>query len=243
MKIKDSVVLVTGGARRVGKAIVEELASRGAVLAVHYRTSESEADALVDRIRQAGGTAMVFQADLSRPEEIQRLFGELQDSLGRLDVLVNNAAVFYRTPFDDLGEKDLDAFLTVNLKAPFLCALHAGRKMLPRGAGKIINLADIGGFHPWRDYLPYCISKAGVIALTLGLAKELAPAVQVNAIAPGPILMPEGSSPAEAEREARRTLLKRLGSPQDIARTVCFLIESDYITGQILAVDGGRSLT
>jgi NAD(P)-dependent dehydrogenase (short-subunit alcohol dehydrogenase family) len=163
-------------------------------------------------------------------------------AFGRIEILVNNAAIFSRTPFEELTEADWDRFLDVNLKGPFLLCRKIGAIMLRQGQGKIINLADVAGQKVWAEYLPYSVSKAGVIALTAGLAKALAPHVQVNAIAPGTILLPDGTSPEERERAVCRVPLGRLGSPEDIARAVVYLIESDFVTGEILRIDGGQHL-
>ena len=164
----------------------------------------------------------------------------IRQRFGSLDVLVNSAANFQRTPFPTLSERDWDTALDTNLKGPFLCALYASRLMRRRG-GKIINLADWAGVRPYRDYLPYCVSKSGVIGLTKALAKELAPAIQVNAISPGPILPPPGMSRRERARIVKRVPLQRWGSPQDIVNTVLFLIEgTDFMTGSTIFVDGGQ---
>ena len=163
-------------------------------------------------------------------------------AFGRIDILVNSAAIFYRTPFATVTEADWDRFLTVNLKAPFLLCRRAGELMSRQGSGKIVNVADIAGAKVWAEYIPYSISKAGLLALTTGLAKALAPAVQVNAIAPGTVLLPDGSSAEERERALARVPLKRLGSPEDIARAAVYLIQSDFVTGEVLSVDGGQRL-
>jgi NAD(P)-dependent dehydrogenase (short-subunit alcohol dehydrogenase family) len=156
--------------------------------------------------------------------------------------LINCAAVFYRTPFATLTEADWDRVVGVNLKGPFLLCRRVGEIMLRQGRGKILNLADIGGMKVWAEYLPYSVSKAGLIALTQGLAKALAPAVQVNAIAPGAVLLPEDTSPEDRDRALRRIPLGRLGSPEDIVRAALYLLESDFVTGEVLSVDGGQRL-
>ena len=163
-------------------------------------------------------------------------------AFGRIDILVNSAAIFYRTPIATLTEADWDRFLTVNLKAPFLLCRRAGALMSRQGSGKIVNVADIAGTKVWAEYIPYSVSKAGLLALTTGLAKALAPAVQVNAIAPGTVLLPDGSSAEERVRALARVPLQRLGSPEDIARAAVYLIQSDFVTGEVLTVDGGQRL-
>jgi NAD(P)-dependent dehydrogenase (short-subunit alcohol dehydrogenase family) len=241
MTLSGRVILVTSGARRVGRAVALALARRGAHLVIPYRRSAADARATVEAAERLGVRALALRADLSRAAEVKRLFERLARRFGRLDVLVNSAANFERVPFERLTERDWDRALDANLKGPFLCALYASRLMRRRGGGKIINFADWAGVRPYRDYLPYCVSKAGVIGLTKALAKELAPSIQVVAIAPGPILPPPDMSRAARARIARRVPLQRWGSPEDIARTVVFLIEgTDFMTGSTVFVDGGQ---
>ena len=240
MHLEHRVVLVTGGAKRIGRAIAQALARRRAHVVISYRTSARDALRTVKELQQHSAQALAVRANLARPAEVKRLMSRIQRRYGGLDVLINSAANFERTPFETLTERDWDAALDTNLKGSFLCALYASRLMRRRG-GKIINLADWAGVRPYRDYLPYCVSKAGVIGLTKALAKELAPSIQVNAIAPGPILPPPGMSRRERERVIQRVPLARWGSPQDIVNTVLFLIEgTDFMTGSIVFVDGGQ---
>lgn len=240
MTLEGRVALVTGGARRVGQAIALALARADAHVVISYRTARHEADETVDQLLDTGVRAEAIQADVSKAAQIRRLLTRIERRFGRLDVLVNNAAIFERTPFATLTEREWDRHLDANLKGPFLCALSASRLMRRHG-GKIINIADWAGDRPYRDYLPYCVSKAGVIALTKALAKELAPAIQVIAIAPGPILPPATMSPAERRQVIARVPLKRWGSPDDIARTALFaLTGTDFMTGSVIYVDGGR---
>ena len=241
MTLEHRVVLVTGGARRIGRTIALTLARHRARLVISYRTAAREARTLVEALERAGGEALAVRADISNAADIRRLMDRIRRRFGRLDVLVNSAANFDRTPFATLSERAWDHALNTNLKGPFLCALYASRLMRRHGGGKIINLADWAGVRPYRDYLPYCVSKAGVIGLTKALAKELAPRIQVNAIAPGPILPPPDMGAAVRARVAARVPLKRWGSPQDIANTVRFLIEgTDFMTGSVVFVDGGQ---
>ena len=241
MLLSNRVDLVTGGARRVGRAIALRLAQRRAQVAISYRTSAKDARATVEALRRYGVRATAIRADLSRAADVKRLIDRVARQFGRLDVLINSAANFDRTPFAALSERAWDRALDTNLKGPFLCALYASRLMRARGAGKIINIADWAGVRPYRDYLPYCVSKAGVIGLTKALAKELAPSIQVVAIAPGPMLPPAAMRPAERARVVRRVPLKRWGSPEDIATTALFLIEgTDFMTGSVVFVDGGQ---
>lgn len=239
--LQGKVALVTGGARRVGRTIALALAKRGAHVAITYRTSAAEARQTTRDIERLAVRAVAIRADVSRAADVKRLIAQTVKQLGGLDVLVNNAAVFFKTPWKALTERDWDRTLDANLKGPFLCTLAAGRVMQRHGGGKIINIADWAGIKPYNDYLPYCVSKAGVIALTKAAAKALAPTVQVVAIGPGPVALPEDLTAAERARILKHVPLKRLGSPQDIANTVVFLVEgTDYMTGSMVLVDGGQ---
>ncbi|HOM82182.1 MAG: 3-oxoacyl-ACP reductase FabG [Armatimonadetes bacterium] len=241
MELKGKVALVTGGAVRVGRAISLALSEAGASVAVNYHHSEEAAREVVALITARGGNAEAFQADVSVAADVDRMFDGVLERFGRLDVLVNNAAIFPRTPFTTVTEAEWDQVLDINLKGSFLCALRAGREMLQRDGGKIVNIADVSAYRPWPSYIPYCVSKAGVIALTQGLAKALAPKVQVNAVAPGTVLFPESYSEEQRQRAVQPIPMGREGSPEDVARTVLFLIEgSDFITGAVIPVDGGR---
>lgn len=242
MNIEGKVALVTGGAKRVGRSIALALAERGAELVLHYRGSDREAQEVLALLKRAGGKPVAVQGDVSVAADVDRIVETAMQAFGRIEILVNNAAIFYRTPFEELTEADWDRFLDVNLKGPFLLCRKIGAIMLCQGQGKIVNLADTAGQKVWAEYLPYSVSKAGVIALTAGLAKALAPHVQVNAIAPGTVLLPDGTSPEERGRVVRRVPLDRLGSPEDIARAVVYLVESDFITGEVLRIDGGQHL-
>jgi NAD(P)-dependent dehydrogenase (short-subunit alcohol dehydrogenase family) len=241
MEIAGKGALVTGAAKRIGRAIALALAERGADVVVHYHRSEAAAHETACAIEALGVRALVLPADLANVREIERLIERAADFLGRLDILVNNASVFFRTPFGSTTEEEWDVHLDVNLKAPFFCAQYAARIMQKQGGGKIINIADWAGFRPYVGYIPYCISKAGVIALTQVLARTLAPTILVNAVAPGPVLLPEEYGEEEVRAILAGTPLKRLGAPEDVVRAVLFLIEgSDFITGHTLVVDGGR---
>lgn len=242
MEIEGKIALVTGSAKRVGRAIALALAERGAELVIHYRDSEREAQELLALLKRAGGKPVAVRGDVSVAADVDRIVETAMQAFGRIEILVNNAAIFSRTPFENLTEEDWDRFLDVNLKGPFLLCRKIGGIMLRQGRGKIISLADIAAFKVWAEYIPYSVSKAGLIALTRGLAKALAPAVQVNAVAPGAVLLPEGTTPEERERAIRRVPLDRLGAPEDIARAVVYLIENDFITGEVLRVDGGQHL-
>lgn len=241
MNLQNKVALVTGGSKRVGLAIALSLARRGSHVAITYRKSRQEADAAIKKLKSFGIKALAVRADLTRASDVKRAIQAVNRKFGRLDILVNSASNFERVAFSKLAEHDWDSAIDTNLKGPFLCALYASRLMQKQGSGKIINIADWAGVRPYRDYLPYCVSKAGVLGLTKALAKELAPAIQVVAIAPGPVLPPPGMSRKEKERVVKRVPLKRWGKPEDIANTVVFLIEgTDFMTGSAVFVDGGQ---
>lgn len=241
MRLDHRTVFITGGAKRIGSHLARALAHRGANLVINYRYSNADAQAVVRELRQIGVDALAVQGDVSTAADVQRMVASALERFGRIDVLINNAAVFFKTPFAQVTESEWDLTVDINLKGSFLCAKAVAEHMRARGEGKIINFADWAGMRPYPEYLPYCVSKAGVIALTQSLAQELAPAVQVNCIAPGPILLPEDMDEEERERVVRATPLKRIGSPEDIVQTVLFLIEgTDFATGGTYLIDGGR---
>ncbi len=242
MQISGRVALVTGGARRVGRAVAAALARRGANVALHYRTSAEDAAQAVAEFRGLSVRSQAYEADLRYAPEIEHLFRSVESDFGGLDILVNNASVLVRKPLLEITAQEWDDVLNINLRAPFLCAQGAARLMAKGGGGKIINLADLAAFQPWPAYAHHCASKAGLVALTRVLARALGPAIQVNAIAPGPVLPPESWTEEERAELARRTALKRLGSPEDVVRAVLFILESDYMTGETIVVDGGRLL-
>ena len=243
MDLKGKVALVTGAGRRVGRAIAIKFADRGASVAVHYRSSHAEADAVVAEIARKRGKARAFPANLENVGEIEKMVAGVLDVFGRLDVLVNSASVFASTPLGQLTEREWDSILDTNLKAPFFLSKFAGAAMRRNGAGKIVNIADWAAIRPYKDYLPYSVSKSGLIGLTRALAKELAPEVQVNCIALGMVMPPEEYSKGEVERLVGLTLTRKMGSPEDVARAVMFFCEAtDFATGATLALDGGRLL-
>ena len=234
--------LVTGGSRRLGRAMVLALARAGADVAIHHRTDAERAAQTAEDAREAGARAVVLQADLTDPEAPHRIVGEAREALGGLDVLVNNAAIFERTPLETMAPADFDRHMRINAGAVYAMSLAAGRAMMTDGRGDIVNIACVSALRPYIAHVPYSASKAAVVSLTQGFAKLLAPVVRVNAIAPGPILPPAGEDPAQGEAAVEATLLKRWGHPDDIASALRFLLGADYVTGYTLAVDGGRSL-
>jgi NAD(P)-dependent dehydrogenase (short-subunit alcohol dehydrogenase family) len=239
--LNGRVVLVTGAAKRLGRAVALHLAGEGADVVVHYRASRTEADDAVAQIKKLGRRAVALHADLSRVFEIKRLFEDTAQNFGRLDILVNSAANFLHTKFETTTEETWDASLDANLKAPFFCSQAAAPLLKESGRGVIINFSDIGGLLAWPGYIPHCVSKAGIVMLTRCLAKALAPEIRVNAIAPGTITLP--GDPPEMEADfIKRAPLHRSGKPADVAAAVSFLIHSNFMTGQVLVLDGGRTL-
>ena len=242
--LAGKAALVTGAARRVGAAIAQALHTAGASVVLHYRSSAEEAAALAQQLNDARpGSATLAQCDLLDGSSVTELAHTAAQAFGGLDILVNNASSFYPTPLGDIVEDDWNDLIGTNLKAPLFLAQAACAALRARG-GLIVNLADIHGMRPLRRHPVYCVAKAGLIMLTKSLARELGPQVRVNAIAPGPVMWPEGGVDAALRDEIiERTALKRIGSPEDVARTVLFFAcDAPFVTGQILAVDGGRSI-
>lgn len=243
MDIQGKSALVTGGAVRVGRAISLGLAKAGAEVAVHYNKSKDEAQRTVSEIEAFGGQAFAIQGDFRKIPEVERVVSDSAAETGRLDILINNAANYFRTPIGEVTEVGWDTLFHLNVKAPFFCAQFAASFMKKQASGKIINIADVAGISPWPDFIAYSASKAGLISITKGLAKALAPDVQVNAIASGTVLIHEEASEKYKRQVADQTLLKRVGKPEDIVNTVLFLLQgSDYVTGTVVTVDGGRLL-
>jgi len=238
--LRGRVALVTGSAKRLGRAVALRLAEEGADVVVHYRSSAQDAQAAVAEIEKLGRRGLAIAADLTRVDDIKRLVDEAAKQFGRLDLLVNSAANFLPSSIVSTTEEIWDTSLDSNLKAPFFCA-QAAAPLLRRTRGSIINFADTGGLLGWPGYMTHSVSKAGVVMLTKVLAKALAPEIRVNAIAPGTITMP--GDPPEWEADfVKLAPLRRTGRPSDIADAVVFLTCSEFVTGQVLVVDGGRTL-
>ncbi len=240
MELNHRVALVTGAGHRVGKTIATELARNGTHIIVHYNQSEAAAQETASQLRGLGVRAVPIQADLSDVEQVDHLFQQIDDAFGTLNILVNSASIMPQGDVLALSLEDWQQALDVNLTAPFLCAQHAARVMLARGGGAIVNIVDGSALKPWARYPAHSVSKAGLDMLTRILAKALAPDIRVNAVAPGPVLKPPEWTDERWERTAAGTLLKRTGSPSDVARAVRFLIEQEFITGETLVVDGGE---
>jgi NAD(P)-dependent dehydrogenase (short-subunit alcohol dehydrogenase family) len=236
MNLEGRVVLVTGAAKRIGRGIALRLAKEGARVAIHYHRSEPEARHTAE---EACGAAL-FRANLESVAEIIRMFSEVEQRLGRLDGLVNNAARFTR--FDPLAvtERDWDFIHSVNLKAVFFCCQQGARLMRQTGGGRIVNISSLGGIRPWAEHAHYCASKAGVIMLTRALAKAFAPEITVNSVAPG--VIPFEDIDERGKRLIEVTPARRGGTPEEIADAVVYFLKaSEFVTGQVLAVDGGLS--
>ena len=239
MNLRDRVALVTGGGRRVGRALAIALGGRGATVAVHYNASDSEARAVVQTIVAAGGRAEAFGLDLREPDAPETLVERVVKRLGALDVLVNSAAIMERTPFGEIAVEQWDRILTLNLRAPFLLS-QAAAPHLRSARGAIVNIADLAAFETWPGYIPHGLSKSGVVHMTRSLARVLAPEVRVNAIAPGTVLLPDDWTEDDSARLNETTPLRRQGTPEDVAAAMLFLLDADYITGETIIVDGGR---
>lgn len=238
MDLQGKTALVTGGARRVGKALSEALARAGAAVAINYNHSSAEADALCKEL----GNARAYQADVSRTADIRRLMAAVESDFGRLDVVVNSASLFESGPLLDVTEETWDRVLGVNLKGPFFLSQMAAPLLKRSGGGNIVNIVDLSALQPWPSYAPHSVSKAGLAHLTRILARAFAPEIRVNAIAPGTVLPPDDYDGTGGDGTADRQVVKTSGSPDDVVRALFYLLESNFVTGQVVVVDGGRML-
>jgi len=242
VNLEGRVALVTGAGRRLGRALAAALADRGLALALHHHASAEGAESLRDQIRAGGGRADCFAADLSDAGAARELPERVAHAFGRLDVLVNSAAVMHRLRLEETTPDQWNQILDLNLRAVFFCTQGAAPALRER-RGKVVNLADLSGLEPWPGYAAHSISKAGVVMLTKVLALSLAPEITVNAVAPGAVLVPDDYDEAARSYLARTTPLRRLGAPADAVGAVLYLLEQgDYVTGTTLVVDGGRSI-
>jgi pteridine reductase len=241
MNLSGRVALVTGAGRRVGQAIALALGAKGMKVAVHYNGSADGARDTVAQLEAKGAVGRAFQADLSSNEGPPKLIAEVVQAFGALNVLVNSAAIMERTPFGEVTPEKWDAIMDINVRAPFFVA-QAAAPHLKKARGAIVNIADLAAFETWPAYVPHGISKAGVVHMTRSLARVLAPDVRVNGVAPGTVLLPENWDTVADERLRQTTPLARTGTPEDVSGTVIFLVESDYITGETIIVDGGRHI-
>lgn len=243
MKLKGKVAIVTGSAKRVGRAIALVLAQKGVHLVIHYRTSLKEANSVVTEARKYGVKASALKADLSNVPDVKNLVKETLKIFGRLDILVNSASLYEKHLLENVSESHWDSHLDTNLKGPFFLAQAVAPAMKKKKAGKIINIIDSDVAKPYKHYLPYLVSKAGMVGLTHSLAIELAPEIQVNGVSPGPVLLQKEWGPKIIKAILKVTPLKRIGSPTDIANAVLFCLEgTDFMTGAIIPVDGGQHI-
>jgi len=240
--LHGKVALVTGGAVRVGKAIALALADAGADVAFSYNSSADAAAATAAEIEAKGRQAFYHRADLGQVAQAVELVDATVARFGRLDVLVNSASLWQKTPLADLDEAAWDQVTNILLKGTVFCTKQAAPHLAAHGEGAIINIVDLSAFIPFPNFVAHSVGKAGLLNLTYGLAIELAPAVRVNAIAPGPVLPPPDYTEKQIQATARRTLLERWGAAEDVAQTVVFLAQADYITGVVIPVDGGEHI-
>ncbi len=244
MKIDGATVVVTGGARRIGRHISLGLAQRGANVVINYQSSEAEAHEVVEACVNMGTCAQAVQADISSKIGVETVRDAAISKFGGVDILINNASIYPSTPLDDLTEDDFDRNIAVNLKGPYLGCWLFGLHMREQGHGKIVNIADWAVNRPYTNYAPYFVAKGGIVTLTKVFAKELAPTVMVNAIAPGPILMPDDFSASTVAAVAQATPLRRIGDPEDLLQATLYLVEgTDFVTGAVIPVDGGRTIS
>lgn len=235
------VALVTGGAVRVGRSISLALADAGYDLAVHFRGSEAQARELAEHVRGLGRRCALVQGDLMDPAVPETIVASVREALGRLDLLVNNAAGFDSRPLLDVDSEAWDDIMALNARAPHLL-VRAAASLLTESSGCVVNIADLSAYQPWTEHPIHAVSKAALAHLTRVQARALAPAVRVNGLAPGAVLPPDDYPPERLETLRVRTPLQRLGTPEDVAKAVVFLANADFITGQVIAVDGGRLL-
>ncbi len=235
------VALITGGAIRVGAALSRGMAGAGYDIALNYHSSAAAAASVKRDIEALGRRCLNLQGDVSSEDNVTRIIDDVESEFGRLDLLINSASVFREGELLRLKASEWDEVMGINLRGPFMMAKAAAPLLLAAG-GNIINIVDLSALQPWSRYPHHSVSKAGLLHLTKLMAKEFAPSVRVNAIAPGNVLPPEGWTPAENERDRQKTLLKRLGSPQDVVDAAKFLASASYVTGDVILVDGGRNL-
>lgn len=233
--------LVTGGARRVGAAMVSALAASGVDVAIHYGGSADDAQALAATCRDRGVNAVALQADLAQPGAAEALAQQADDALGGVDILINSASTWESAPFDQVDRAMWDRTMAVNLTAPMFLSQALGARMAERGFGRIVNISDVAGLRPWPHRAPHSVSKAGLVMLTRILSQAYAPHVLVNAIVPGPVLMPDDSAPQVEANVAAETVLGRVGTPGDVVDAMLYLVSAEYVTGQSLVVDGGQA--
>jgi 3-oxoacyl-[acyl-carrier protein] reductase/pteridine reductase len=240
MNPKGKTALVTGGAHRVGKAITMALAQAGANVVINYYSSSKAAETTAAEARGLGVGALAVQADVSNHPQVEAMAAAAQQKFGSVDILVNSASLFKKTPFPTDNLEAWHQVTNILIHGSFYCANAVAPLMLEKGAGTIVNIIDLSAWEPWANFAAHSVGKAALLALTRQLALELAPAVRVNAVAPGPILPPPDYDEAKIARLAQKTLLNRWGKAEDVAEAVMFLVKADYITGEVIVVDGGE---
>ncbi len=242
MELKDKVAFITGGAMRVGRVIALTLADQGTKVAFTYLSDEEPWQQTLAEIKAKGVGAIAYPLDVRQHSKPKEIADQVVEEFGHIDILVNNASVWLSSPFLEISFKTWQTSLDVNLTGPFLCAQAVAPYMLKQQSGLIINITDISAFQTWPNYAHHSASKAGLVALTKVMAAELAPNVRVNGIAPGTVLLPPNATEEKIEWARENSLVKRVGSPEDVAKTIVFLAEMEFATGSIYFMDGGRSL-
>ncbi|NMC80355.1 MAG: SDR family oxidoreductase [Chloroflexi bacterium] len=242
MQIKDSVVLITGAATRVGRQVALYLAERGAHISFSYYLETEPWQQTLAEIEALGVKAMAMPVEIRDSAQIKQFVQKTVEHFGKIDVVINSASIWLKAPFLEITEADWDLAMDVNLKGPFLMAQAVAPYMLKQGNGLVINITDLSAYQLWPGYAHHGVSKAGLAWLTKAMALELAPHIRVNAIAPGTVLLPENAPPEKVKWAVEKSVLQRVGSPEDVARMATFLIENDFTTGAVYFVDGGRSL-
>ena len=242
MELKNKVALITGAAIRVGRVTALALAEQGTHIAFTYLNDDEPWQQALVEIEAKGVRAMALPLDVRQPEQPKEVVEKVVGEYGRIDILINNASIWLSSPFLDISYEAWQASLDVNLTGPFLCAQAVAPHMLQQQSGLIINITDLSAFQTWPNYAHHAASKAGLVALTKVMAAELAPHVRVNGIAPGTVLLPPNASEEKIRWARENSLLKQVGSPEDVARTIIFLAEMEFATGAVYFIDGGRAL-
>ena len=242
MNIEGKTALVTGGARRVGRVLAVGLARAGADIVIDYHTSAEEAQETVREIESMGRRAIAVQADVSSSGDVGRLIDTAVSTMGGIDILVNSASMFERKPVLEITAEEWDRVMAVNLRGPFLLSQAVTPTMRARGAGVIVNIVDLSALQPWPTYAHHSVSKAGLLHLTKVLARAIGPTIRVNAIAPGTVLPPDEYQGEDSAGGPERRVLSRSGTPEDVLDALLYLVRSDFVTGDVVTVDGGRAL-
>ncbi len=240
MNPTGKTALITGGAHRVGKAITLALARAGANVVINYHSSALAAEETAAEARALGVEALPVRADIADAEQVEAMVRLAEERLGGVDILVNSASLYWETPFPTSSHDDWHRVTGIGIDGPYFCANAVAPGMLAKGEGVIVNITDLSAFEPWPGFIAHSVSKAAIMALTRQLALELAPAVRVNAVAPGPVLPPPDYSPERIASVANMTLLERWGSPEDVAEAVLYFVRANFVTGDILFIDGGE---